>query len=125
MKFDFDEWAQLAKQDNVGFEKKRSDILKQFIASCASNDNDLRRLNGLQFQIDMIRRKHKSPMGACVAISEMMMDKLYELMTLDITDITLNAENQRRNKFSSNNVVPFESSRKNERNGMSNDAQQE
>jgi hypothetical protein len=119
MKFDFDEWAQLAKQDNVAFEEKRTEILKQFIASCASNDNDLRRLNGLQFQINMIRRKHKSPMGACVAISEMMMDKLYELMTLDIAELILNAENKTENKtddkIASGNVIPFKTSSKHDK----------
>lgn len=119
MKFDFDEWAQLAKQDKLAFEEKRTEILRQLIESCASNDNNLRRLNGLQFQINMIRRKHKSPMGACVAISEMMMDKLYELMTLDIAELILNAENKTENKTddktASGNVIPFKTSSKHDK----------
>ncbi len=115
MKFDFDEWAQLAKQDKLAFEAKRDATLKQFIESCASNDNDLRRLNGLQFQINMIRHKHKSPMGACIAISEMMMDKLYELVTLDIAEIILNAEDLTDNKTASGNVTPFKTSSKHDK----------
>jgi len=125
MKFDFDEWAQLAKQDMVAFEEKRDATLKQFIESCASNDDELRRLNGLQFQINMIRRKHKSPMGACIAISEMMMDKLYELVTLDITDIIVNAENPTNNKTSSNNVISIKASRKHDGLRLKNEAQQD
>jgi hypothetical protein len=52
MKFDFDQWAQLAKQDKVAFEENRDAILEQLIERWASNDNDLSRLNGLQFHIN-------------------------------------------------------------------------
>ena len=38
-----------------------------------------RRLRGLQFQIDMERRRAGNPMGACVRISKMMHDSLYTL----------------------------------------------
>lgn len=120
MKFDFDEWAQLAKQDKVAFEDKRGAFLKQLIESWASNDHDLPRLNGLQFQINMIRRKHKSPMGACIAISEMMMDKLYQLMTMDIAVISINVEKKTDNKTVIDNIVSFEASRKHDRVGLKN-----
>jgi hypothetical protein len=120
MKFDFDQWAQLAKQDKVGFEENRDAILEQLIESWASNDDDLRRLNGLQFQINMIRQKHKSPMGACVAISEIRMGKLYELMTLDIAEISLNAEKKTDNKPVIDNIVPFKASSKHEKVGSKN-----
>jgi hypothetical protein len=52
MKFYFDQWDQLAKQDNITFEEKRGAILKQLIERWVSNDNDLSRLNGLQFHIN-------------------------------------------------------------------------
>ena len=123
MKFDFDEWAQLAKQDKVAFEQKRDETLKQLIETYASNDNDLRRLNGLQFQINMIRQKHKSPMGACIAISEMMMDKLYELVTLDIAEIIHHTEQQTDNKTASDNIIPFESSNKRDKLGLNKENQ--
>lgn len=116
MNFDFDEWALLAKQDNVAFEQKRAAVLKQFIESHASNDKDLRRLNGLQFQINMIRRKHKSSMGACIAISEMMMDKLYELVTFDIAELIQDAEKQPDKMAATGNVVPFHASTKHDTN---------
>lgn len=123
MKFDFDEWAQLAKQDKVAFEQKRDATLKQLIETYASNDNDLRRLNGLQFQINMIRQKHKSPMGACIAISEMMMDKLYELVTLDIAEIIQHTEQQTINNTASDNIIPFEPSKKSDKLGLNKENQ--
>lgn len=123
MKFDFDEWAQLAKQDKVAFEQKRDATLKQLIETYASNDNDLRRLNGLQFQINMIRQKHKSPMGACIAISEMMMDKLYELVTLDIAEIIQHTEQQTINNTASDNIIPFEPSKKRDKLGLNKENQ--
>lgn len=124
MKFDFDEWAQLAKQDKIAFEEKRANTLKQYIASRASNERDLRRLNGLQFQINMIRRKHKSPMGACIAISEMMVDKLYELVMLDISELILNAEKETEKKSLIDNIIPFGVSRKHGRVGLTNETKQ-
>ena len=123
MKFDFDEWAQLAQQDKVAFEQKRDATLKQLIETYASNDNDLRRLNGLQFQINMIRQKHKSPMGACIAISEMMMDKLYELVTLDIAEIIQHTEQQTINNTASDNIIPFEPSKKRDKLGLNKENQ--
>lgn len=123
MKFDFDEWAQLAKQDKIAFEEKRAITLKQFITSCASNDRDLRRLNGLQFKINMIRRKHKSPMGACIAISEMMVDKLYELVMLDISELILNAEKKTEKKAAIDNIIPFDVSIKHSRLSLNNETQ--
>lgn len=112
MKFDFDEWAELAKQDKVAFERKRAVTLHQAITSCASNEQELRKLNGLQFQIDMIRRKHKTAMGACIAITEKLMDQFYLLITLDIDTIRHNAKKETDKKLTSDNVIPFHAPRK-------------
>lgn len=38
-----------------------------------------RRLRGLQFQIDARRKAHKSPLGACISISQMMQESLQRL----------------------------------------------
>lgn len=37
---------------------------------------DQRRLRGLQFRIDMVRRRARTPMGACLKISSMMWESL-------------------------------------------------
>ena len=67
---DFDEWSSLAKTDPAAFEARRSDLIEDFIQN---SPNHLRpRLRGLQFQIDMERRRSRSPMGACVRLSRMM-----------------------------------------------------
>lgn len=94
MAFNFDEWAQLARQDQAAFEEKRASTLKQAIADCANSDKERRRLNGLQFKVDMIRRKHKTPLGSCVALSEMLMDNVYQLINLDLDEIRRRTEDK-------------------------------
>lgn len=71
---DFDEWSSLAKTDPIAFEARRSDIIEDFIRN--SPDHLRLRLRGLQFHIDMERRRSRSPMGACVRLSRMMWDAL-------------------------------------------------
>lgn len=68
--FDFDEWALLASKDPEAFEQRRIDYIESFIKQ--HNDSQQRRLRGLQFRIDMERQRARSPMGACIKISNMM-----------------------------------------------------
>lgn len=84
MMINFEEWALLASQDRAAFEEKRAAAIRQCIADIAHNDAARRRLTGLQFRIDMLRRRHKSPLGACIALSQMMMDEVHKLSTLDL-----------------------------------------
>ena len=44
-----------------------------------ASENELRRLRGLQFQIDAQKRLAKSPMDCCVRMSRMMHDSFIEL----------------------------------------------
>lgn len=69
---DFDEWATLAQTDPVAFEARRSCLIEDFIQN--SPGHLQRRLRGLQFRVDMERRRARTPMGACVRISGMMWD---------------------------------------------------
>ncbi len=71
---DFDEWSTLAKTDPAAFEARRIDVIEDFIQN--SPDRLRLRLRGLQFHIDMERRRARSPMGACVRLSRMMWDAL-------------------------------------------------
>lgn len=96
MVFNFDEWASLAKQDCIAFEQKRAATLQQYITAHAKTTDDLRRLNGLQFRVDMIRRKHKTPLAACIAISKLLMDHVYQLANPDLA-LTANREKRRTN----------------------------
>ncbi|WP_053981988.1 DUF3135 domain-containing protein [Marinagarivorans algicola] len=72
-----DELFRLAKEDPDALEVLRQHEVEALIASAPNNMQ--RRLRGLQFQIDAKRRASKTPMAACIAISQMMFDSVYEL----------------------------------------------
>ncbi|WP_438971818.1 DUF3135 domain-containing protein [Methylophaga sp.] len=98
MAFDFDEWASLAKQDRLAFEHKRAATLQHFITLRAKTDDELRKLNGLQFKIDMLRRKHKTPLAACIAISNLLMSHVSLLANPDLLPIkdTINSKQHKK-----------------------------
>ena len=73
--FDFDKWMRLAREEPKRFEKLRLQIIEEQIN--ASSPSSQRRLRGLQFQIDARRRLSGSALGACIEISSMMFDHLY------------------------------------------------
>jgi|GEM_PF-3331372 len=70
--FDFDEWVALAKVDPETFEKRRAEWLEEAIQQAP--DDNRKRLQGLQFQIELVRRKSRHPLGACMKLSSMMLD---------------------------------------------------
>ncbi len=72
--FDFDEWAALADGSPELFERKRNELIRETIEQAPECCK--KRLHGLQFQVDMVRRVSRHPMGSCVRISRMMMDSL-------------------------------------------------
>ena len=74
--FDFDEWVELASTDQVTFEQRRNAVIEDLIAR--ANEPIRRRLRGLQFRIDMERRRARTPMQACLKISTMMWDSLLD-----------------------------------------------
>lgn len=74
--FDFDYWAELAKNDPVQFEEKRSAAIEEMIATApqaATRD----RLRKLQWRVDAERRTSKNPTQACLRIYNMMWEKVY------------------------------------------------
>jgi len=75
--FNFDAWMDLYKTNPEEFERQRS-LQVQSVIEGAPEDKQPR-LNGLQFQVDMERRRSKTPMQACVRISGMMHESLCEL----------------------------------------------
>ena len=72
--FDFDEWSALAKSDPAAFEQKRLALIEEFLRELPPYDQ--KRLRGLQFRIDMERRRARTPMAACLKLSAMMWDSL-------------------------------------------------
>jgi hypothetical protein len=75
---EFDVLVDMARNDPQGLEALRRRLTRQVIDR-ASNDVSRRRLEGLQFQVDAERKKARSPMAACMRISEMMCQSLAEL----------------------------------------------
>lgn len=76
-KLDFDHWLALAKSDPDSFEALRSQIIDEAIARFAeSHQMHLRRV---QWRIDRVRERSRSPMAACIAISNMMWDSFNHL----------------------------------------------
>ena len=73
----FKEMMHLAKNDPETLERIRITLIEETIA--AAPEHFHRRLRGLQFQIDMERRRSSNPMGACLNISKMMHDSLHSM----------------------------------------------
>ncbi len=71
-RIDFDEWADLANNNPDEFEQRRQNCIEQFIDGVPISRQ--RRLRGLQFRIDMERKKARTPLGACIKLSSMMWD---------------------------------------------------
>lgn len=72
--FDFDEWSQLARTDPSAFEARRLALIEEYLGQFPLPEQ--RRLRGLQFRIDMERRRAHTPMAACLKLSSMMWDSL-------------------------------------------------
>jgi len=79
-KFDFDKWSELSKTDPAAFEALRQKTVEEFIGSVAENKQQ--RLRCLQWKVDKVREHQKTPLAACVAISDMMWDSLERLNQL-------------------------------------------
>lgn len=80
MKYDlppFEQLVALGKQDPGALEQLRIELCEALIHDAP--DTTRRKLRGLQFRIDMQRRKARSPMAACIAISGMMHDEFDQL----------------------------------------------
>ncbi|MFO7602938.1 MAG: DUF3135 domain-containing protein [Gammaproteobacteria bacterium] len=78
-KLDFDHWLELAKADPDSFETMRRQIIDAAIGRFAeSRQLHLRRV---QWRIDQVRKRSRTPMAACIAISNMMWDSFHHLNT--------------------------------------------
>ncbi len=73
--FDFDRWSRLAKDKPEAFEAMRAALIRDAIERSA----DRRAMSRLQFRIDGVRRKSRTPYQACLKLSEMMWHSFLEL----------------------------------------------
>ncbi len=73
----FDTLTELAREKPDELELLRQRVIRDVIRSAPSYMRE--RLNGLQFQIDMERRRSTCAVSACVKISSMMNESLEEL----------------------------------------------
>jgi hypothetical protein len=70
----FDYWLALSKKKPEVFEVRRAACIEALISSAP--DSQQPRLRGLQWQIDLKRKRAKTPMAACITISNMMWDRV-------------------------------------------------
>ncbi len=77
---DFEKWMTLAASEPQDFEQLRLDKITELIKNAPKRQQH--RLHCLQWRIDKIREKNKSPMAACLAISELMWDTFGHLSDL-------------------------------------------
>jgi hypothetical protein len=73
--FDFEEWALLAKTDPAAFEAKREEAIAQLIDGASPRMQT--RLRGLQWRIDMDRRRSSNPLSSCMNIFNQMWTSVY------------------------------------------------
>ena len=73
--FVFETWAELAQSDPQAFEQQRQHCIDELLATMPSARR--RRMERLQWRIDMERHRAATPLSACVRISRMMMDSVY------------------------------------------------
>lgn len=71
----FEYWSDLASNNPQEFEE----IRKEAIRNCINNLSDDKRIafERFQWRIEQVIRKSKTPLGACIAISKMMSEKIY------------------------------------------------
>jgi hypothetical protein len=68
--FDFDEWARLARAEPEAFEQRRSELIEEIIGDAPAHMQQ--RLRGLQFRVEMERRRSRTPYAACLRLSRLM-----------------------------------------------------
>ena len=74
MEYSFDECMKMALEGSDAFEDYRKKLISELIER--AHPRIQQRLIGVQFRIDLERRKAKTPMASCVKIFDLMMDHL-------------------------------------------------
>ncbi len=72
--FDHEYWSRLWKQDPQAFETERRRLIESFIANAPEEKRQ--RLEGLQWRVELERKRAKSPYAAIVSLQRMMWDSV-------------------------------------------------
>ena len=73
--FDFDGWMMLARNDPSAFEDKRREAIDEMVRRAPPDRQQ--RLRGLQWRIELERRRYRNPQMACAHLFSMMWDQVY------------------------------------------------
>lgn len=103
-----DQLFELAKNNPEELERYRQREIEALISNAPAHMQ--RRLRGLQFQVDCKRRLHPTPMGACVAISQMMLQSMEKLNLALHSGHTMTLNGERRS--SAADIIRFPASPK-------------
>lgn len=98
----FDVLVDMARNDPQGLETLRRSLTDAVITA-ASNETTRRRLEGLQFRVDMERRRATTPLAATIRISEMMCRSLAALHRSMVAPVELDTGND----GGEGSVIPF------------------
>ncbi len=71
---EFEAWAELAENDPPAFEDLRQAAIEEAIQQAPLGSQQ--RLRGLQWRIDQERRRARTPLAACIRISQMMWESV-------------------------------------------------
>ncbi len=82
----FDVLVDLARNDPERLEILRTELTSQVI-DAAPNAQQRKRLEGIQFRIDLERQRARSPLAAAIKLSEMMCHSLAELHRSMVTPL--------------------------------------
>ena len=82
----FDVLVDMARNDPQRLEKLRDKLTSSVIAGAATVQKR-KRLEGLQFRVDLERRRARSPLAATIKISEMMCHALADLHRSMVTPL--------------------------------------
>jgi hypothetical protein len=74
IRIDFDEWVKIARENPQEFERKRRELINNFIVSAPPEQQ--KKLRELQVIIDAERAMSGTPLEACQRISAMMMEEV-------------------------------------------------
>ena len=87
----FDVLVDMARNDPQRLESLRQQLTSRIIEN-APTEQKRKRLEGLQFRVDMEREKARSPLAATIKISEMMCHSLADLHRSMVTPLADNAQ---------------------------------
>jgi len=102
----FEVLVDMARNDPEGLETLRRSLTNAVIAT-ASSDNARRRLKGIQFRVDLERRRAATPLAATIRISEMMCRSLADLHASFVAPVDEEVEVVEPSIRYVDNVVPF------------------